>query len=466
MSDEKKFDLVVIGSGPGGYVAAIRASQLGLKTAIVERERLGGVCLNWGCIPSKALLHSASLYEQIRDAGRFGITAGEVGYDWTQVIKHSRQSSDRTMRGVKFLMKKNGIEVFEGNGVLAGGGTVRVAGEQSFSLSAKNILLALGARPREIPGITADGERIITSRHALALQQRPESVVIVGGGAIGMEFAYLLSAFGARVTVVEMLEQILPHEDSEIAAELCKIYTKRGMRILTSTSVESVKADGAEAAVTLRRDGAVEPEAIRAEKVLIAVGVSANLENAGLETAGVETDKGFIKVDSLFRTSVDGVWAIGDCTGGVLLAHAASHEGLAAVESIAGGKPRPVTHEQIPSCVYCRPQVASVGLTEREAERRGLQFSVGRFPFRPLGKAVASGAQDGFVKVITGKDNGLVLGVHILGDEATELIPEASLAAWLNLKAEDLAAAVHPHPTLSEALAEAVLDSIGRALHS
>ncbi len=464
MKESKNFDLIVVGSGPGGYVAAIRASQLGMKTAIVERENLGGVCLNWGCIPSKALLHSASLYEQVKDAGKYGIITGEPGFDWPKVIKHSRRSSDRTMRGVKFLLKKNAIQVFEGQGILVADGRVKVDGGNEATLAADNIILALGAHPRSVTGVTPDREKVITSREALALQQRPASIVIVGGGAIGMEFAYLLSAFGTRVTVVEMLDQILPHEDHELAAELSKIFKKRGVRILTATAVESVDTAGEGVTVSVRAEGAQSAETIVAEKVLLSVGVTGNIDGAGLAEAGVETDRGFIKVDSSFRTSAPHVWAIGDCIGGVLLAHAASHEGLFAVETIAGGTPQAVAHEQIPSCVYCKPQVASVGITEREAEKRGLEFSVGRFPFRPLGKAVASGAQEGFVKVIAQKD-GKLLGVHIIGDEATEMIPEASLAAWLNIDVADLASAVHPHPTFSEALAEAALDSLGRALH-
>ena len=464
MNDSNRFGLIVVGSGPGGYVAAIRASQLGIKTAIVEKERLGGVCLNWGCIPSKALLHSASLYEQITGAGKYGITAGEPGYDWQKVIKHSRQSSDRTMRGVKFLMKKNAIEVFEGHGVLQGDGRVYVQGEKEATLAADNILLALGAHPRSVPGVVPDGGKVITSREALVLQHRPASVVIVGGGAIGMEFAYLLSAFGTDVTVVELLDQILPHEDTEVAAELSKIYKKRGVRLLTSTAVELVDTSGEGVSVTVRDKETDSTETISAEKALLSVGVTGNIDGAGLTEAGVETVRGFIKVDGSFRTSAPNIWAIGDCTGGVLLAHAASHEGLAAVEAIAGREAKTVADEQIPSCVYCKPQVASVGITEREAQKRGLEYSVGRFPFRPLGKAVASGAQEGFVKVIAAKD-GKLLGIHILGDEATEMIPEASLAAWLNLDVGSLASAVHPHPTLSEALAEAALDSLGQALH-
>ncbi len=464
MSESKKFELIVVGSGPGGYVAAIRASQLGLKTAIVEQEKLGGVCVNRGCIPSKALLHSAALYERIKAAGKFGIVAGEPSYDWQKVVKHSRQSSERTMRGVKFLLKKNAVEVFEGHAVLQGEGRVRVEGGNETTLNAGNILLALGARPRMLPGVTADGEKVITSREALLLQQRPASVVIVGGGAIGMEFAYLLSAFGTEVTVVELLDQLLPHEDHELAEELSMIYKKRSVRILTSTAVQAVDTGGEGVTVTVRAIDTESVENIVAEKVLLSVGVTGNIEHTGLAEAGVETDRGFIRVDSSFCTSAGNIRAIGDCTGGVLLAHAASSEGIFAVEAIAGRTPQAVTHEQIPSCVYCKPQVASVGLTEREAQKRGLDYSVGRFPFRPLGKAVASGAQEGFVKVIAAK-GGNLLGVHIIGEEATEMIPEAALAARLNLDVAALASTVHPHPTFSEALGEAALDSLGRALH-
>ena len=463
MAGTKSFDLAVVGSGPGGYVAAIRAAQQGLSTALIEADRLGGVCLNWGCIPSKALLSSARLYEQMLRAGDFGISAAGISFDWEAIVKRSRQVSERAMRGVKYLMKKNGIAVIEGKGVLTGRGGIRVEGEKEQTLKAKNIILATGAAALSLPGVEIDGNVVLTSREALALQHIPESIVIVGGGAIGMEFAYLFSTFGARVSVIELLERVLPQEDAEVSEELQRIYRKKGMQLLTGARVENIglKNGGAQVAVKTA-DGS---ETLECDKVLIAVGVAGNVDALGLEEAGVAVEKGFIRVDASYRTSADGIRAIGDCIGPLLLAHAASREGIEAVNSVLGRKCSRLKEELVPGCTYCQPQVASVGITEAAAKEKGYTVTVGKFPFRPLGKALASGETEGFVKVIADKKSARILGVHILGSEATEMIPEASLARWLDSTAADIHSAVHPHPTFSEALMEAAASVAGAAIH-
>lgn len=463
MAEVKSFDLAVVGSGPGGYVAAIKAAREGLSTALIESDRLGGVCLNWGCIPSKALLRSAQLYEQMLRARDFGLSAAEIRFDWEAIVKRSRQISDRTMRGVEYLMKKNEIAVLKGRGVLLGEGRIRVERENEQIVRAKNTVLATGACARSLPAIEIDGNVVITSREALVLQHIPESIVIVGGGATGMEFAYLFSTFGTKVTVVELLERVLPQEDAEVSEELQKIYRKKGMRLLTGAKVDSIvlKNSGAEVKVKSRDDS----ETVECDKVLIAVGVTGNIGGLGLDEAGVSVESGFIKVDESYRTSAPGIWAIGDCIGPPLVAHAASREGIEAVNSILGRQCRYLKPELVPSCTYCQPQVASVGITEAAAKERGYDTALGHFPFRPLGKALAMGEPEGFVKVVADKKSGKILGVHILGSEATEMIPEASLARWLDSTAADIHNAVHPHPTLSEALMEAASDSFGMAIH-
>jgi len=463
MSEVKLFDLAVVGSGPGGYVAAIRAAQQGLSTALIESGRLGGVCLNRGCIPSKALLRSAQLYEQMLRAGDFGLSVAQTSFDWEAILKRSRRISDRTMRGVSYLMKKNGITVLEGRGVLNGEGELRVEGEKTQVVRAKNIILATGARARSLPGIEIDGNLVITSPEALVLQHVPKSIVIIGAGAIGMEFAYLFSTFGARVTVVELLERVLPQEDEEVSEELEKIYRKKGVRLFTGARVESVELKNGRAEVKVKTgEGS---ETVECDKVLIAVGVTGNVERLGLDQVGVAVEGGFIKVDQSYRTSAAGIWAIGDCIGPPLLAHAASREGIEAVNSILGRECRRLDPELVPSCTYCQPQVASIGITEATAKEKGYDIAVGRFPFRPLGKALALGEPDGFVKVVADKKSGRILGVHILGSEATEMIPEASLAKWLDLTAADIHNTMHPHPTLSEALMEAAAGVLGMAIH-
>ncbi|MEA2062778.1 MAG: dihydrolipoyl dehydrogenase [Gemmatimonadota bacterium] len=467
MSNDKKFDLVVIGSGPGGYVAAIRAAREGLRTAVVESAgRLGGVCLNWGCIPSKALLKSALLYEQIGEAEKHGIQVGEISFDWPAVVKRSRRVTDRLTRGVDYLMKKNNIAVFRGRGVLEGGDTaVRVEGEEEALLTAKHIILATGGHSRALPGLEPDGRRIITSREALALEKKPESIVIVGAGAIGMEFAYLLNAFQTRVTVVEILPRILPLEDEELTAELEKIFKRKGMRLLTGSRVEQVTSSEDRGGCIVKISTGGETEQIDCETVLLAVGVSGNTEGLGLEQAGVEVEKGFIKVDDGYATTGDNIRAIGDCIGAPLLAHAASREGILAVESILGRECAPLDPLLVPSCTYCQPQLARVGLTETEAHQAGLEVTVGRYPFRSLGKAVAAGETEGLVKVVAGRDDGKILGVHILGAEAVELITEPALAATHGIGTGGLEQVIHPHPSLAEAVLEAASGALGRAIH-
>ncbi len=465
MSDaQNSFDILVLGGGPGGYVAAIRAAQLGRRVALVEREALGGVCLNWGCVPSKALLRSAQLYQDILRAEDFGLSVGEPGFDWGAIVKRSRQVADRTRRGVNYLMKKNGITVFEGQGNLLGGGKLGVqSASGELELAAKDIILAVGGHPRCVPGLEIDRTSVITSREALALPELPRSILIVGAGAIGIEFAYLLNSFGVAVTVVELLERILPLEDEEVSEELRKIFAKRGIKFLTGAKVPGLDRQDSLCRVTV--ESASGSTTVDTEKVLLAVGVAANTEGIGLEAAGVETARGFIRVDEHCRTSAEGISAIGDCIGGPLLAHAASREALVAVDSLCGNpSPRPAP-ELIPGAIYCEPQVASIGLTEKKAEAAGFKVRVGRFPFRPLGKALASGNTEGFAKLVTDEATGKLLGAHLIGPEATELIPELSLARWLDLDAAALHRAVHPHPTLSEALAEAAADCLGQAIH-
>jgi dihydrolipoamide dehydrogenase len=458
------YDVLVLGGGPGGYVAAIRAAQLGRGVALVEREALGGVCLNWGCIPSKALLRSAQLYLDIQRADEFGLSAGEPGFDWSAIVQRSRRIADRARRGVQYLMKKNGITVFEGQGGLLGHGQVGIKSENGEqTISAANIILAVGGHPRSLPGLEADRGSVITSREALVLDKLPRSILIVGAGAIGIEFAYLLNAFGVSVTVVELLDRILPLEDEEVSEELRKIFTKRGIRFLTGAKVTGLSRQEGNCRVMIESGGGETP--VDVEKILLAVGVAGNIEGLGLENAGVETARGFIRVDEAYRTTAAGVSAIGDCIGAPLLAHAASKEALMAVDALAGKAFRKIDPSLVPGAIYCEPQVASLGLTEKKALEAGYKVRAGRFPFRPLGKAMASGNTEGFVKILTDESSGKLLGAHIIGPEATELIPEISLVRWLDLDVSVLHEAIHPHPTLSEALAEAAAGCLGRAIH-
>lgn len=462
---QPSYDLLVIGGGPGGYTAAIRASQLGMKTALIERDRLGGVCLNWGCIPTKALLKSAEILQSLKKAGEHGITFDNLSVDFGKIIQRSRGISDRVAKGVEFLMKKNSIDWKRGTGRLLGGGRVEYTaeGKAPETVAAKHVVVATGARPRSIPGIAIDRERVITSTEAMTLERRPESLIVIGAGAIGIEFAYFYNALGTRVTVVEMLPSILPVEDREVTKELERSLKKQGIEILTGTRVQGVQRSANDVTVAVATPGG--PQELRAEIALMAVGVQGNVENLGLEAAGVKVNGDRIVVDADYRTSADGVYAIGDVIGPPWLAHVAAAEGIHCVEAVAGKNPAPIDYQSIPGCTYCKPQVASVGMTEEKAREAGHELTIGRFPFRPLGKAVAVGESEGLVKLIFDAKYGELLGAHILGGEATEMIAELVLARRLEATGKDLFHAVHAHPTLSEAVMEAAAAAYGEAIN-
>jgi len=462
---DRQFDIVVLGAGPGGYTAAIRAAQLGMSAAIVERDRLGGICLNWGCIPTKALLRNAEILTMIRKSEEWGISVDNVRVDFAKIIGRSRSIADRISKGVEYLMKKNKIEVLRGTGTLKDASTLILKAQDgtATTVRARHIIIATGARPRTVPGVTIDRDRVITSTEAMSLPSRPASLVIVGAGAIGIEFASFYNALGTKVTVVEMLPTILPVEDREITKSLESILRKQGIEILTGTTVQSVTTTAGQATVTVMSDGS--SKSVAAERVLMAVGVQGNVENIGLETVGVAVEKGHIKVDSDYRTSVKGVYAIGDVIGPPWLAHVATAEGIHCVEAIAGKNPPPMDYTSIPGCTYCQPQVASVGLTEEKAKADGRQVTIGRFPFRPLGKAVAIGETEGMVKLIFDAKYGELLGAHILGSEATELIAELVLAKRLEATGKSIFGTVHAHPTLAEAIMEAAAAAYGEAIN-
>ena len=459
-------DLAVIGGGPGGYVAAIRAAQLGLQVALVERDALGGVCLNWGCIPTKALLHNAEIYQHIKRGEEFGLYCDNVRFDFAKIVDRSRQVADRLAKGVAFLMRKNKIQVFQGSGRLAGAGAVAVQDAQgavTATLRAPQIILSTGARPRELPGLPFAHPHVLSSTEAMVLQDVPESLTIIGAGAIGVEFAYLYNTFGSRVTLVEMLPQVLPQEDHEIGELLRKSLTEQGIEVLLESRVEGAELSDSGARVQLQTpDG---PRAVDSAKVLVAIGVRGNIEALGLETAGVYTERDFIPVDELCRTNVAGIYAIGDVNGPPCLAHVASAEGIAAVEAIAGHDAQGVNRQNIPGCTYCQPQVASVGLTERAATEAGHAIRVGRFPFMASGKALAVGDSEGMVKVIFDAESDELLGAHIIGAAATEMIAEVGIARTLETTHYEVLKTVHAHPTLSEALMEAVGDAYDEAIH-
>lgn len=465
MSNLQK-DLVVLGSGPGGYVAAIRAAQLGRKVTIVERDALGGICLNWGCIPSKALLKSAQLYHDIQRASEFGFETGSVKVDFPKIIDRSRAVAAKLSTGVAFLMKKNKIEVVLGNGTLEGNNQLKVteASGKSSLLEYKDILIATGARPRLIPGVEIDGEVIHTYRTALEYRTQPKKVLVIGAGAIGMEFAYFFSTLGAEVTVAEMLPQILPLEDTEIADTLMKLFIKRGMKIKVGAAVENIKRSGKSASATIKgKDGL---EQWSGDLVLVAVGVVPNTEGIGLEKAGIQkTERGYIKVDDLLRTNVPHHFALGDVVGNQLLAHKASHEGIVAAESACGTAKHGMDYSNIPSCTYCQPQVASIGLTEKAVKEKGIKYRVGKIPFSAIGKAIAIGESEGMIKVIIDEEIGEVLGVHILHAEATELIAEAGIIRSHEGVAASVLDTVHAHPTISESMGEAMALALGRPIN-
>lgn len=462
-----QYDVVVIGSGPGGYVAAIRASQLGLKAAVVERDALGGICLNWGCIPTKALLRSAEIYETLHRLDEYGLKAEKVSFDAEAVVTRSRNVAAQLSNGVKFLMKKNKIDVIEGTGRLAGEGKIAVETKdgKTSEIAARNIILATGARARTIEGLEPDGKTIWTYREAMVPKAIPKSLIVIGSGAIGIEFASFYRAFGAEVTVVEVLDRILPVEDEEISKEAARAFKKRGIRILTGAKIEKtdISGNGAKMSVTLGGKS----ETLEAEKVISAVGIVGNAENIGLEKAGVKVEKTHVVVNEWLETGVKGVYAIGDLVGPPWLAHKASHEGILAVERIAGVKGvHPVDPRRIPGCTYSTPQIASVGLTEAKAKEQGYEVRIGRFPFRANGKAIALGETEGFVKTVFDAKTGELLGAHMIGAEVTELIQGYGIAMTLESTEAELMQAVFPHPTLSEMMGEAVLDAYGRVLHT
>ncbi|HEX7571641.1 MAG TPA: dihydrolipoyl dehydrogenase [Bacteroidota bacterium] len=460
------FNLLIIGGGPGGYTAAIRGAQLGMRVAVVERERVGGVCLNWGCIPTKALLRNAEILQTFRRGEEWGITCENLQVDFGKIIKRSRGVSDRIVKGVEYLMKKNGIDVIPGNGRLVGPGTVevRAGGTPASTLRADHVIIATGARPRTIPGVTIDRTRVITSTEAMTLSFQPKSMVIIGAGAIGVEFAYFYNALRTKVTIVEMLPGILPVEDRELTRQLESSLKKQGIEILTETRVEGVRTSQKDVTLTVRTSGGDTRE-VTGDVALMAIGVQANVENLGLENAGVTMEKGNIKVDADYRTNVAGLYAIGDVIGPPWLAHVASAEGIHCVEAIAGKKPAPLDYNSVPGCTYCQPQIASVGLTEEKAKAAGHELRIGRFPFRPLGKAVAIGESEGMVKLIFDAKYGELLGAHILGSEATELIAELVVAKTLETTGEGIFRAIHAHPTLGEAVMEAAAAAYGAAIN-
>jgi dihydrolipoamide dehydrogenase len=459
------YDVLVLGSGPGGYVAAIRASQLGLKTAVIEKESLGGICLNWGCIPTKALLKSANIKEYIDHAADYGLSAGQAEVQFDKVIGRSRGVAEGMSKGVQFLMRKNNIEVINGFGKLKAAGKVEVKAADGSTkiVEAKNVILATGARSRQLPNIPQDGKNIIGYREAMTLPKMPASIAIVGSGAIGCEFAYFYNAMGAKVTLIEFLPNILPLEDEEVSKQLEKSFKKSGIDVLTETSVEKVSTGASGCTITMK--GKKGEQQLECEIVLSAVGITPNIEGIGLEELGIRTDKGRIVTDSYYKTNIPGIYAIGDVTTGPALAHVASHEGIVCVEKIAGKNPEPVDYSNVPSCTYCYPEVASVGMTEKQAKEAGYEIKVGKFPFSASGKASAAGSKDGFVKVIFDAKYGEWLGCHMIGANVTEMISEAIVARKLETTGHEIVTAMHPHPTMSEAIMEAAAAAYGEVIH-
>jgi dihydrolipoamide dehydrogenase len=460
------YELTIIGAGPGGYVAAIRAAQLGLKVALVEEEHLGGVCLNWGCIPTKALLRNAEVVSLLDRGREFGFSVSDVELDFSAAVDRSRKVSERLVKGVGLLMRRNDVEVIEGRGVLRSPTTVEVDLNEgdTRTIETGHVIIATGARARTIPGIEPDGERVMTYRNAIVLRELPESVVIVGAGPIGMEFAHVWSCYGTEVTVVEMLPHAVPLEDEEVSKEVERAFRRRRVNIMTSTRVQDLEVGGDGVRVTVATEDD-EEDVLEAERVLVAIGVRPNSENIGLEDVGVETERGNVVVDDHMRTNVSGIYAIGDVTGKMALAHVASAQGIIAVETIAGEETRPLDYDAVPRCTYCQPQVASFGIMEAEAVENGRDVEVGKFPFRPNGKALALGEREGFVKIVADATTGEILGAHLVGPEVTELLPELVLARTWELTPEEIARAVHAHPTLSEALMEAAHGVFGEPIH-
>ena len=460
---DSNYDLAVIGSGPGGYVAAIRAGQLGLKTAIIEKEALGGVCLNWGCIPSKALLKNAEILSYINRADEFGLKFDNFHADYSVAIDRSRKVVDRNTKGVDFLLKKNKVDQIYGTGKLAGAGKVEVSPDGTI-VEAKNIILATGSRPRSIPPLPIDGDRVITSRESIVLSELPSSVVIVGGGAIGVEFAYIYRMYGVEVTVVELLPRLVPNEDEDIRAQLERAFKKQRINVLTGAGVTGVQTRADGVTVNIDQDGTA--KSLECDKVLVAIGVQPNMEGLGLEELSIATEKSGITVDDVFSTNIPGVYAIGDVTGKMPLAHVASAQAVATVEHIAGMETQPLDYAYMPRATYCQPQIASFGLTEAQAREQGHEVKVGTFNVMANGKALAMGETDGLVKLVVDARYGELLGGHMIGPEVTELLGELSMTRMLEGTTLELGWAVHPHPSISEMLKEAALSAQGRALHT
>ncbi len=461
-----EFDIVILGSGPGGYVAAVRASQLGMKVAVIEREQVGGVCLNWGCIPTKALLKSADVYSTIQNAGAFGIQVDRASFDFAAVIKRSRQIADRMAKGVQYLFKQNNITHFSGSGRLIDKNKLGILDESAnitAELVAKHIIIATGARPRSFPGVRIDGTRVISSKEAMSLEKVPESMIVIGAGAIGIEFAYFYHVFGCQVTILEMMPSLLPIEDKEITDVLLRSFKKYKMKIHTNSLVKNVITEDEKIRVTIESDGNVTE--LEAEIALMAIGVQGNYENLGLEDLGVKVEKSYIKVNESFQTNVDNIYAIGDIIGPPWLAHVASAEGINCVERLAGLAVHPVDYSSIPGCTYCHPQVASIGLTEEKAREQGFDLKIGRFPFVASGKSIAIGERDGLVKLIFDAKTDKLLGAHIIHAEATELIGELAVIKSTGITAHQLIKTIHAHPTLSEAIMEAAAAAYGEAIH-
>jgi dihydrolipoamide dehydrogenase len=460
------FDVIVIGSGPGGYVAAIRASQLGLKTAVVEKAELGGVCLNWGCIPTKALLKSAQVFNYINHAADYGIIiSGTAKPDFDGMIKRSRNVADGMSKGIQFLFKKNKIEHIQGLGKILPGKKVQVTDEKGkvTEYTANNIIIATGARSKELPNLKQDGKKIIGYREAMTLPKQPKSMVVVGSGAIGSEFAFFYNSIGTEVTLVEFLPTLVPLEDEEVAKQLGRSFKKAKIKVMTGSSVESVDTKGKNCKVKIKTKKG--EEFIEAEIVLSAIGIKTNIEDIGLEEVGIKTEQDKIVVDEYYRTSVEGYYAIGDVVSGPALAHIASAEGICCVEKIAGQNPDPIDYGNIPGCTYTNPEIASVGMTEKQAKEAGFEIKVGKFPYSASGKANAAGSKDGFVKVIFDAKYGEWLGAHFIGDNVTEMIAEAVAARKLETTGHEILKAVHPHPTMSEAVMEAVAAAYGEVIH-
>ena len=459
-----EYDIIVLGSGPGGYVTAIRASQLGFKTAIIEKESLGGVCLNWGCIPTKALLKSAQVFEYLKHAKDYGLSIKEYGKDFDVVVNRSRNIAKGMSKGVNFLMNKNKIDVLEGYGKVLAGKKVSVTkGEKTEQYQAKNIIIATGARSRELPSLPQDGKKVIGYRKAMTLEKQPKKLIVVGSGAIGIEFAYFYNSMGTEVTIIEYLDRIVPLEDKEISKQLERSFKKSGIKIMTGTEVKAIDTKGNGVKATIKTSKG--EEFINADVVLSAVGIKTNIENIGLEDVGIAVDSDKIMVNDFYQTNIPGYFAIGDVTKGQALAHVASAEGIICVEKIAGHNLEPLDYGNIPGCTYCSPEIASVGLTEDKAKEKGIEIKIGKFPFSASGKAQAGGNPDGFVKVIFDAKYGEWLGCHMIGTGVTDMIAEAVLGRKLETTGHEVLKAVHPHPTMSEAVMEAVADAYDEVIH-